>query len=81
MWLLSKSARGAYHSSEAESKNSPPIPRIRINDARSRGTRVIVMYYETAHPGLLVDRRNHRPAGTDADVGRGRDETLGGGGI
>ena len=47
----------------------PPIPRIRINDARCQGKRVIVMSYETAYPGLLVDRRNRRPADAAADEG------------
>ena len=56
----------------------PPIARIRINDARSHGNRVIITYYETAHPGLLVDCRNRRPAGTAADTGLGRDESGGG---
>ena len=54
MWLLSKSARGAYHSSEAESKNSPPIARIRINDARSRGNRVIVYPMKPRTPGFWL---------------------------
>ena len=59
----------------------PPIARIRINDARSQGNRVIVMYYETAYPGLLVDRRNRRPAGAAADAGRGWDDPRGSEGV
>jgi hypothetical protein len=55
----------------------PPIPRIRINDARWQGNRVIITYYETAYPGLLVDCRNRRPAGAAADEGLGRDESGG----
>ena len=45
----------------------PPIPRIRINDARWQGNRVIITYYETAYPGLLVDSdiaRNHATKNT-----------------
>ena len=62
-------------------ETTTPIPRIRINDARSQGNRVIVMYYETAYPGLLVDRRNCRLAGAAADEGRGRDDPGGGEGV
>ena len=57
------------------------MPCIRINDARWRRNRVIVIFYETVSPGPLDNRRYHWFTLANADVGLCWDDARGGEGV